>query len=145
MTLAVAARGSLSSFLSFGTQIRQATSKIGGAGDSVRSKRSRLFSLSEKQSRQQLSLSHREHGHHHHFSRLRFQHRSSLSRGTDDSESQIDQIEKGLDIDLAEKEVKIRGERTASFDEIYQQNHRNRGQFHRTQYMEDVEEISKED
>ncbi|VDM27015.1 unnamed protein product [Hydatigera taeniaeformis] len=69
MTLAVAARESFSSFLSFGNQFRFPGSRSGN-----RSKRSSLFSLSEPQN-QQLRQHHRNHQHHPHpFMHLHLHH-----------------------------------------------------------------------
>nr|CUU99086.1 hypothetical transcript [Hymenolepis microstoma] len=141
MTLAVATRGSFSPFFSFGSQARQATVRIGGTGGNIHSKLTRPFSLYERQSRQQ----HGEHGRHHTLSRLRLRHHPSLSRGAGDCESQIDQIEKGLGTDQVEQESNMRAERTSSFNHVYSHNHRNREQPHRTQFMDDVAELSFEE
>ncbi|VDN99052.1 unnamed protein product [Rodentolepis nana] len=141
MTLAVATRGSFSPFFSFGSQARQATAKIGGTGGNSNSRRTRPFSLYERQSRQQPG----EHGPHRTLSRLRSRHHPSLSRGSGDYDSQIDQIEKGLGGDQVENETNIQAERTPSFNHVYPHSHRNREQPHRTQFMDDVAEISIEE
>ncbi|KAM7535408.1 hypothetical protein Aperf_G00000092100 [Anoplocephala perfoliata] len=142
MTLAMVARGSLSSFLSFGSQHRHATPRASTSGGSVRSKRNSLFSLCEQEPQQ-------HEGELHHLPcsplHMQHQHHSSLSRGPSDSDLPVDQVEKGEGGKLEEEEGKKGDDRIGSLDHIYQQNHRRKEQSLRTKFKEDVVEISKED
>lgn len=130
MTLAVAARESFSSFLSFSNQFRFPGSKSGN-----RSKRSSLFSLSEPQNQQQCQQHHNQHHHLHPFIHLHLHHSPIRDQ---EEVSPLDQSERGLGGEGIKQ-----SDRFSSLDDIFHRTYRTRAQSHHMQCKDNDEEVAK--
>ncbi|KAL5109544.1 Potassium voltage-gated channel subfamily D member 2 [Taenia crassiceps] len=128
MTLAVAARESFSSFLSFSSQFRFPGSRSGN-----RSKRSSLFSLSEPQNQQQRHQHHNQH--HHPFIHPHLHH--SPIRDQEEI-SPLDQPDRNLGGESVKQ-----NDRFSSLDDIFHRTYRTRAQSHHPQCKDNDEEVMK--